>query len=135
MIVVDASVAVKILSREHGADRALVRVAAEDVRSAPNWIRLEVANAMARKVREGTLSADAATKAAAGVTTLVEVQLDSFDLLNDAFALSIEIGHPMYDCLYLAAGIRDGAMVITADKQFAERAAKGGFAERVELIA
>ena len=135
MIVVDASVAVRILSREAGADAALERVVEEDMRCAPDWIRLETANAMARKVREKALAVADAVAAAAGVTTLVETQLDSFDLLDDAFQLSVRIGHAMYDCLYLAAGIRHGAVVLTADKQFADRAAQGGLAAHVELLA
>ena len=54
--------------------------------------------------------------------------------MDEAFALGVEIGHGLYDCLYLASALKHGGVVVTADKQFAERAARGGYAERVELV-
>lgn len=135
MIVVDASVAVRILSQEIGAADALSRISPEDTRCAPDWIRLEVANAMARKVREGAIAEADAFAAAGGVTTLVEEQIDSFGLIDAAFSLSIKLKHPMYDCLYLALAIQESCLLITTDKKFVASAAEAAFSSSVELLA
>jgi predicted nucleic acid-binding protein len=40
------------------------------------------------------------------------------DDLLAAASLALELGHPIYDCLYLAMAIRENALVITADRRF-----------------
>lgn len=135
MIVLDASVAVKLVTREFGGEAALERVLREDERVAPDWIRVEVGNALSRKVRENGLPPTEAHSARAAVLAYLTQEVSSLMLLDSAFALSLLIGHGLYDCLYLATALRHGGTVVTADRHFAERAAKGGYAEAVELIA
>jgi predicted nucleic acid-binding protein len=38
--------------------------------------------------------------------------------------LAGELGHPIYDCLYLALAIREGTYVVTADSRFANALSK-----------
>lgn len=135
LIVVDASVAVRILSREAGAEIALKRIGGADTRCAPDWIRLEVANAMARKVRQGVIAQADALATAAAVGMLVDEQVDSVSLISEAFDLSVRLKHPMYDCLYLAAAMRFDGMMVTTDQKFTSVAQTAGFDRRVELLA
>jgi predicted nucleic acid-binding protein len=47
---------------------------------------------------------------------VLEIGLDN--ILSEAFILSNQLAHPIYDCLYLAAAIRHDTKVITADRRF-----------------
>ena len=41
------------------------------------------------------------------------------ELVEDATRLALTLGHPVYDCLYLALAVREKTRLITADRQFA----------------
>ena len=43
------------------------------------------------------------------------------DLVDDALALARQIGHPVYDCVYLILAARLGNKMITADAKFADK--------------
>ena len=126
MIVVDASVAVKWLLPEPGADAARRLRDSGEWLLAPALIRVEVAAAIARKSRFGELERrDAATAADLwsrsiddGVIALLPDEAD----LPRGFHLALELKHPLQDCLYLALAERLGAELFTADKKFAARA-------------
>ncbi len=40
--------------------------------------------------------------------------------LPEAMRLSLQLNHPVYDCLYLALAKRLGTFVVTADAQFGQ---------------
>ena len=42
----------------------------------------------------------------------------------DAVRIAIELGHPAYDCMYLALALRIGTEVVTADKRFISAVAR-----------
>ena len=46
------------------------------------------------------------------------------DLMNRAAATAAELDHPVYDCLYLACSEAIGSVLVTADRRFAQAAAK-----------
>ncbi|MHA0328102.1 type II toxin-antitoxin system VapC family toxin [Sphingomonas melonis] len=134
MIVLDASVAIKLITREPGAEAVLIRVVGEVERIAPDWFHVEVANALAKKVRNDGLSEAAA---AAGLTAAPDLLTDTvatLSLLDEAFALSMQAGHAVYDCLYLVLAVRTDAIVLTADAGMARAAKRVGLAGHVELI-
>jgi predicted nucleic acid-binding protein len=126
VIVVDASVAVKWLLPEPGADAARRLLDSGEWLLAPTLIRVEVAAAIARKSRFGELDRrDAATAADLwfrsiddGVIALLPDEMD----LPRGFHLALELQHPVQDCLYLALAERMGAELFTADRKFVERA-------------
>lgn len=56
----------------------------------------------------------------------------SADLLEDAFAISSQLDHSVYDAFYFACALRtDNASLITADEKFAAKIADAGFGDRV----
>jgi predicted nucleic acid-binding protein len=126
VIVVDASVAVKWLLPETGADAAQRLLDSGERLLGPALIRVEVAAAIARKSRFGEMDPqDAATAVDLwfqsirdGVITLFPDEMD----LPHGFRLALELRHPLQDCLYLALAERLGAPMFTADEKFVARA-------------
>lgn len=55
MLVVDASVAVKFITAEAGSDAAHEIIVSADVLIAPDWLLVEVASAMWKKVKRSQL--------------------------------------------------------------------------------
>ena len=122
MLVIDASVAVKWFVEQDGWEeaRALAKPPAELV--APELILAEIASALWKYVRVGQLAEDIAkamlSRAPSAFARLVPLE----ELLASAFALSLSIPHPVYDCFYLALARREGAPLVTADKRLTARA-------------
>lgn len=125
MIVLDASVAVKAYLEEAGAEAATELVAGPHKLLAPELIRLEVAGALCRRVRQDEL--DAGEAEARCQHWLAELDKGLFrltpdrELLPEAIALATKLKHPLHDCLYLAVAIRAHSPLITADHAFHER--------------
>lgn len=117
-LVVDASVAVKLLVEESDSNAAREMAATDRDLHAPQLLASEVANALWRKARAGEIDrADAA--AAIALLPDMPVHWSRDDIVSaDAFRLALELDHPVYDCMYLALAHRIGATVVTADSRF-----------------
>jgi predicted nucleic acid-binding protein len=62
--------------------------------------------------------------------------LPSVPFLTHAFALALDLGHPIYDCIYLAAAVASDRILVTADERFAAKVRTSvGSAERIKLLA
>jgi predicted nucleic acid-binding protein len=124
VIVVDASVAIKWLLPE--VDSAAARALYGEEMSAPAIWLSEVANALWHHVRVGELSEEHAHalllrfRKAPVISTPIERELER------AFALANALPHPVYDCLYLALAIQEGASLVTADLRFARAVRRNG---------
>lgn len=124
-VIVDASVAIKWVVEEEGSQAAV------DLRSrfrfaAPELLIPECANILWKKTRRGELTAEEAVLAA----RLLEhagIALHSMaGLLEPSVSLAIELAHPAYDCAYLAAAMRMGAVLVTADTRLLNVVAERG---------
>lgn len=82
---------------------------------APDIMPLEVANALWKKTRRGEVPTGdlqpAVTRLLASDVTLVPTT----PLLERAVRLAVEIGHPVYDCVYLVLAESRGAPLATSD--------------------
>jgi predicted nucleic acid-binding protein len=135
LIVLDASVVVKLLVSEPSSAQALDRIEFEDVRLAPDLCFLEVANALSKKVRYDGLPMPMVAGALAALPRLVTQVVDTGELLEVGLALSIRCRHALYDCLYLALAQREGCVLLTADAKFVAACRAADVADRVELLA
>lgn len=115
-VVIDASVALKWVLDEPGREDADALLEEELI--APALWLLEAANALWRRARRGEISGEEAKERLAELyhapvtTTTIE------DDLLAAADLAETLGHPVYDCLYLATAIRENTYVVTADSRF-----------------
>lgn len=119
-LVIDASIGVKWVVEEPGTPQALAlrhraRLFAPDLWAA------ECANVLWKKVARGELTQPEAL-AAAQLLQAAEVELlPTRALLAPSLRLALRLGHPAYDCLYLALAIQRRCPLVTADRRFAAR--------------
>ena len=132
--VVDASVAVKWVVQESGSDRA--RSLAQARLEAPDLLPVECANILWKKVRVGDLAQREATDRLDLLLRAPVVLVGSRELLDSALRLSFDLGHPVYDCLYLALALQRRFPLVAADERLAKAARKRRkFAAAVMLLA
>lgn len=132
-IVLDASVTLKLVTREPGTDQAQALLLDEE-RIAPDWMLAEVASGLANKVRYEGVDKRLANNALAAVPQFIDRFLPTKPLLRDAMNLGVELEHALYDCLYLVLAISENGRVVTADRGFFKSASRGGFGSHVELL-
>lgn len=131
-LVVDASVALKWVLPEPETERALALIESDRL-IAPDFLYLECANVLARDVRRGVLPVAAAEEALAALQGVALQVSPILDLIGPAYGLATALGQTVYDCLYLALAQAEGAVLVTADRRFAEACAER-FADAVRLI-
>jgi predicted nucleic acid-binding protein len=134
-LVVDASVAVRWLFNLPDSDRANNLFQPDSVRLvAPSLILAEIANAAWRLVTYSGADPLFAEKAVNQAERLFEELTPCADLHRQALAIALDLGHPAYDCFYLALARQYDTRVITADMRLARRCANGAYADLVEML-
>ena len=118
ILVIDASVACKWFFNEPLSAEARQLAASDATFVAPDMILAECANAAWRRVRDGTVTPAHARAFLDSLPLWFEALSPAAELHKAAFAMAHELGHPVYDCLYLALAEREQALVVTADRAF-----------------
>ena len=116
--VLDSSVAVKWYAAEEGSEQAAALIGSP--LAAPDLIRLEVGHALWRKVRRGEMRREQADAALPHLTAALAL-LPADPLTEQALEMAFEAGHPVYDCVFLAAARLLGVPLLTADRELASR--------------
>lgn len=122
-LVVDANVVVKWLVDENLAEEASRVLQSESELHAPRFLAAEVADVLWQKARRGEITPEAAGTLADSLDGMPLIWADDETFLSHSVRLAIEIGHPAYDCIYLALARRLGAPLVTADMRFVNRVA------------
>lgn len=121
MRVLDASVLVKLVTEEPGSDAARALLAKEADLSMPQLAVLEVASALSKKVRYHGLPIEQAQQALATLTGFGIDTVPDSGLIERAMMLSVEMGHAIQDCMYLALAEAFHGQLITADRKFSDK--------------
>jgi predicted nucleic acid-binding protein len=134
MIIVDASVAVNWVVSESGSGEAAALLDTGRLGAPALWLS-EASNASWAKVMRRQLTPEEARGQAADLADAPIVPIALPGLLPVAMRLALELKHPIYDCLYLSAAVQKDTHVITADRQFFEKATgQPALADRVKLL-
>jgi predicted nucleic acid-binding protein len=133
-LVVDASVAVKWLvdEPEHLAARSLLD--RNEQLHAPDFVFIETANVLWKKVRRGELSAEQAFEGVDSLPLLFETIVPSRLLIARALRIAVEMAHPVYDCLYIACSEHVDADLVTADARFVDKLQAGSSRARTRTL-
>jgi predicted nucleic acid-binding protein len=116
LIVVDTSVALKWVLDEPNSDRA--REAMDRTLVAPDVWRVEAANGLRRAVRIGELPPEEAPRLLKVLDRAPVRDLPTPPLVPAGLELALTLGHPIYDCLFLALAIEQDCELLTADDSF-----------------
>ena len=130
-VVIDASVAVKWLLPERGAEEASAYLSERLL--APPMFRFECANAVIRRWRKNEIGRDEAGRLLAEVEYL-PVELRPVEE-RAVFDLALALRHPVHDCAYLALARSEGVQMVTADDRFLRAAREAGHSARIRLLA
>lgn len=122
-VVLDASVATKLFLPVPGHDLAW-RAAERYAFCAPSLLLTETAYALWKYVRRGDTSAADAKGAVSRLSTIVELH-GGPDLVEAALLRACALGHPVYDCTYLALAEQFSLPLLSADNRLLALAADG----------
>ena len=84
-----------------------------------------------RKIREGEVSREHAERAVRAIPEQITRFVPARGLLLPALDISVELRHPIYDCLYLALADYEGAVLVTDDRVFLRKTADSRWRENV----
>ncbi|MCA3626386.1 MAG: PIN domain-containing protein [Methylobacterium sp.] len=132
-LIIDASVVVKWFVREAGHEDALAILRRGDECFAPDLVVLEVAGALDKKIKAGTLTSEHAVEAIWSLQEHLSV-LPSTPQIVAALELASELNHPLADCIYMACAIDIGATVVTADDGFVRKARNRGYGTLIRQL-
>jgi predicted nucleic acid-binding protein len=130
-VIVDASVAIKWVSNEELSDQAEALLSTGVDIFAPTLVGAEVGNAIWRKCKAGEMPPHLAKDAIRRIIDAYDHLVDDTSLLIGAVELALELGHPLYDCLYLSLARQRQILVVTADARFLNRVARSPYAHQI----
>jgi predicted nucleic acid-binding protein len=130
LIVVDASVAVRWIPEEEGAELSSTILGRGDL-SAPDLLVVEVASALRRKLELGQLTSDQVSEGFRLIFGRVRHYPPSTELMNRSIELSIALSHSIYDCVYVAQAEAIKGQLVTNDHDLANRIRRAGLGSLV----
>ncbi len=132
MRLVDVSVAAKWFVAEADSARAVALIGQEI--AAPDFLLIELTNVLWKKVLAGMALPLQASIGIAEAEMYVEV-IPTRGFEPRALEIALELGHSVYDCLYLATAEAIAAPLITADDRLIRRCVGTRFAALIEPLA
>lgn len=131
-MILDSSVAVKWLVPEDDSDAAAALVGQSDL-FVPTLFHAEVANALWKKSLRGEIVLDEVADQLGNLPLLVTT-VDEKALIPRAFAISVALRHPIYDCIYIALAEAREDRLVSADERLAAAVQGTEWSERVRKV-
>lgn len=113
--------------------RALL--ASDVILRAPDLLNVEIAGAITRAVRREEVKPDLAGRLHTQAKRIGPDIDPSAPLIDRAFVLSLELAHPLADCIFLAHAEARGDRLVTSDARFARKLAPTSHARSVVYLA
>jgi len=120
--VVDASIALRWVLKDERPDRSydLLR---DDRVIAPDLVLAEITNAIWKAVKYAALPSEVAAQAVSEAEIAFDELVPSRELKDRALEIAVALGHPAYDCFYLALAEQRQCQLVTADDRLIRRCA------------
>jgi predicted nucleic acid-binding protein len=126
LIIVDASVTVQWVVDEDTSALSDTLLTRTDL-AAPDFMLVEAANALYRKVFVGDVSEAQAAAGLQYIRDKVELLPATVNRLSRAIHFANEMNHPVYDCLYVALAEETSSRLVTYDRELRNRANHHGY--------
>lgn len=123
--IVDTSVALKWAVAEDDFALAAAFLGGDLV--APDLLLSELGNALWKKVNKQEIGAVQAAAAFAEIEAWLPI-VSTAAVSGRALEIALTLGHPVYDCVYLALAEATGWVILTADKKLIARCRDTAFA-------
>jgi predicted nucleic acid-binding protein len=133
-LVVDSSVVLKWFVDEPQRELAVRILDGDDLLIAPDLLLCEVTNALWRKARTGEVTPLQVSEAIHELGTILTLRPVTSEMTEMAFQIAQEIGHSIYDCMFLACAMQEKAELITADVKFIEKLNQQDLAIKVRQL-
>jgi len=91
---------------------------------APDFMAIEVANTLWKRNRRGELEGDDVVQAIATIAAMGIHWLPTAAAISSATRLALDLGHPVYDCLYLTLARSHGLPIATFDDRLRRAAGR-----------
>jgi predicted nucleic acid-binding protein len=131
-MVIDASIGVKWVVPENDSAKA-IELLGESNLHVPTLFHVEVGNALWKKVRRKEISLEPVLPFLGALPDLVQT-LTEVPFAARAAEMAVELGHPIYDCIYLAAAEAMEDELITADERFLKLVDPSPYSQRVRSL-
>jgi predicted nucleic acid-binding protein len=128
IVVLDASAAVRVVTRQPEADRLATWLSAASRVVVPDLFASEVSSALWKLARFAGLPSQVAGDALSAALALPDEVLGGADLAPEVLQLALQRQRAVYDLYYLIAARRLGANLLTTDKGLATFAREIGVA-------
>jgi predicted nucleic acid-binding protein len=129
-VIVDTSVLYDSLVDAPFSEQARHLVRSDVPMRAPDLLVVELHGAITRAVRRKELTRETALKLHARAQRLVPDTDEAAAFIERAFALSLELQHPISDCVFLAQAEMQADVLVTADEHFLRKLADTPHATR-----
>ena len=126
----DTSVLFESLREGGLGERARSLVTSGAAIRAPDLIEIELAGAITRALRRNELASDLAPRVLARARRLMPDLDSSVPLIERAFALSLELAHPIADCVFLAHAEASADVLVTLDDRLLRKLSTTAYAKR-----
>ena len=120
----DASAVVPWFVQEPDSPSARTLLGGSISLHAPDFMAIEVANALWKRHRRGELHADDVIQAFATVGGMAIQWMSTAQVIPAATRLALDLGHPVYDCLYLTLARSHGLPIATFDDRLRRAAGR-----------
>ena len=116
-LVLDASAALHVVLRTDRTAGFIAELEGSDVVLAPSLLHSEVANALWKYVRAGSMDKQTAMVRLEEALDLVDSFEPDQTLVTQALSQAVLHNHPVYDLLYIVLAMRFGSRLISADNK------------------
>jgi predicted nucleic acid-binding protein len=131
-MIIDASIGVKWLVPENDSGKA-IELLSESNLIVPTLFHVEVGNALWKKARRKEISLAPVLPFFGALPDLVQT-VSEVPFAARAAEMALELGHAIYDCIYLAAAEAMEDALITADERFLKLVGPSPFSQRVRSL-
>ena len=134
-LVVDASIVIKWFVAENLRDEARQLIVQGHSLHAPDFIAVEVANIVWKKALRKEIDEQQATAIVAASLAGAPVRHSAADFIGRGTEIALDLGHPVYDCIYIACAEKLESIFVTADTRLENVVRATRFSSRVAHLA